>query len=141
MKLTLHVPVLMSALLITLGATSFVSPANAELSMPSLAVASGQNEAQDSSAANVAGSWQMSWTDNDGTQKQGTLSIQQDSSKLSGTFTGQRGTFPLSGSIQGNHVSLTVGPPRHQFTFSGDVDGSKMSGTTPQNTAWTASKQ
>ncbi len=140
-KLALRLPVLMSALLIIAGSASFVPSANAELSMAGVAAAPGQDNAQDSSAANVGGSWKMSWTDNDGNQKQGTLSIHQDSSKLNGTFTGPRGTFPLSGSIQGSHVTLTLGPANHQFTFTGDADGSKMTGTTPQGKAWRADKQ
>ncbi len=140
MKLSSRVPLFACALLVSTGYASFAPTAHAE--SPTVAVAaSGQDNAQESPAANVSGSWQLSWTDNDGNQKQGTLSIQQDGSKLSGSFTGPRGTFPLSGSIQGSHVSLTLGPARHQLTLTGDVDGNKMTGTTPQGKAWSADKQ
>lgn len=97
---------------------------------------------QDSSASSVAGSWQLSFTDPMGNQRQASLQLQQDGSKISGTFQGQRGSGAVSGNIQGNQVSMTVkGRGGRQISFSGTVDGSKMSGTTAQGSSWSATRQ
>jgi hypothetical protein len=82
--------------------------------------------------ADVAGNWQLAWQGRQGSQ-QGTLTIQQDGSKLSGTMQGERGSAPLTGTIKGNTVSLNVNidGERRSMTlaFSGTIDGDKMSGT------------
>ena len=87
---------------------------------------------QDAQPAKVAGSWQLSWQGRRGAQ-QGTLDLQQDGSKLTGTFQGPRGSSPLSGNVQGNQISFTVqmGGERRNFSmaFTGNVDGDKMSGS------------
>jgi len=93
----------------------------------------GQNSDQ---PANVAGTWQMSWQGRGGNE-QGALKIQQDGSKLNGTFDGPRGSSALTGSVQGNQVSFSVQMKgRRTFTlvYNGTFDGDKMSGTMqPQN--------
>lgn len=88
-------------------------------------------ESNNSQAANVAGSWQLSWQGRDGAQ-QATIQIQQDGSKLSGTFEGPRGSSPLSGSVAANNVSFSVqmqGRRTMTMAFTGTLDGDKMSGT------------
>jgi hypothetical protein len=69
------------------------------------------------------------------------MQIKQDGSKLSGTFESERGSAPLKGSLQGNQVSFSVKLPKRQGSFTGKVDGDKMSGTTEQGTSWTATRQ
>jgi hypothetical protein len=90
-----------------------------------------QDAAQgDSQPANVAGKWQMSWQGRDGA-KQATLQLQQDGSKLTGTLNGDRGSTPITGSINGNTISFsTQGQGRRNFTmvYTGSVDGDKISG-------------
>jgi hypothetical protein len=126
-----------------------------------LGVASGlwaQDAAQNGDqAANVAGSWQMSWQGRGGSE-QASLQIQQDGSKLSGTFNGPRGSSALTGSVQGNQVSFNVQMQgRRTFTlvYTGTLDGDKLSGTMQpqnggggghgegghQNHSWTATRQ
>jgi hypothetical protein len=92
-------------------------------------------------APNVAGKWQISWTDRNGNPKQATLQIQQDGSKLTGDFTSERGNFPLTGSLQGSQVSLTVKAKRRKASFTGTVDGESMKGSTEQGKTWTAVRQ
>jgi hypothetical protein len=104
-----------------------------------------QNSAQSNDqSANVQGNWQLSWQGRRGRTIQATLTIQQDGTKLSGTFGGQggmaNGSFPLTGSIQGSDVSFSVTGTRMPLTFKGTVDGSKMSGTMQQGTPWTATR-
>lgn len=98
--------------------------------------------AQDSAASSAAGSWQLSFTDPQGTQRQATLQLQQDGLKISGTFQGQRGSGSVAGTMQGNQVSLTVkGRGGREMSFSGTLEGNKMSGTTALGSAWSAVRQ
>lgn len=129
---------LKSVALITVG-WCYASPALVHAATPSFTV---QSAAQDNSqAGDLTGSWQLSWTDEGGNAKQGTINIKQDGGKLSGTFSGQRGSFPLAGTLEGNHVTLTIGPSMRHFTLEGEASGSKLSGTTPQGKEWSASRQ
>jgi hypothetical protein len=83
-----------------------------------------------SQPANVGGAWQISWQGRSGTQ-QGTMQIQQDGSKLSGTFQDASGSSSVTGSIAGNNVSFSVQIQGRPMTlaFTGTIDGDKMSGT------------
>ena len=92
-----------------------------------LAQDSGSNNSQPS---NIGGAWQISWQPRSGSQ-QATMQIQQDGSKLSGTFQDSGGSSPVTGSIAGNSVSFSVqvqGRPMI-LAFTGTIDGDKMSGT------------
>jgi hypothetical protein len=90
---------------------------------------SGSNQSRSTS---FGGAWQVSWQGRDGSQ-QATMQIQQDGSKLSGTFQGARGSSPLSGSVDGNNISFNVQMQGRRgamtLAFTGTVDGNKMSGT------------
>lgn len=90
--------------------------------------------------AAVAGTWQMSWTNKNGENKQGTLRIEQNGSTLGGTLSGDRGTFPITGDLQGDHVSFTAKAFGRQLSFSGTVKGKSMHGMTQQQTAWSATR-
>lgn len=98
--------------------------------------------AQDSTTAqDLTGSWQISWTARDANQRQATMRIKQKGNKLSGDFEGARGSVPLKGTLDGEQVSVTVKLPRRKLTFAGTVDGDKMSGTTERGVAWSATRQ
>jgi len=56
-------------------------------------------------AANLAGQWKLSMTAPRGTTE-GTLSLQQDGTKLTGNYKGPRGESPVTGNIDGSFVSL-----------------------------------
>jgi len=108
------------------------------------------SESNNSQPANIAGTWQLSRPGRGGSQ-QATIQIQQDGSKLSGTFQGPRGSSPLTGSVDGNNVSFSVqmqGRRTMTLAFTGTVDSDKMSGTLqPQggggqgNHSWSAVRQ
>jgi hypothetical protein len=68
------------------------------------------------------------------------MEIKQDGTKLSGKFQGERGSAAVTGSLDGNQVSLKVRLPRRQVSFSGIVNGDKMNGTTEQGDSWTATR-
>jgi hypothetical protein len=83
-----------------------------------------------SQPGNLSGAWQISWQGRNGTQ-QGTMQIQQEGSKLSGTFEDASGSSSVSGSIAGNKLSFSVqvqGGPII-LAFTGTVDNDKMTGT------------
>lgn len=44
----------------------------------------------------------------------------------------------LKGSISGNQVSFDVKTRKHKASFTGTVNGDKMTGTTEQGASWTA---
>jgi hypothetical protein len=88
------------------------------------------SQSNNSPPSNVAGAWQISWQGRSGTQ-QATMKVQQDGSKLSGTFEDASGSSSMTGSVAGNNVSFSVqiqGRPT-TLAFTGTVDGDKMSGT------------
>jgi len=99
--------------------------------------------AQDSEPAKIAGKWQMSMESPHGTVK-GPFQVQQDGAKLTGTFEAEIfGTLSVTGSVDGKKVSFSLSGPNvpHAFTFSGTLDGSKMSGKTEMGGEWSASRE
>jgi hypothetical protein len=113
---------------------------------------------QSNTQPNVSGNWQLSWQGRQGTQ-QGTLQLQQDGSKITGTMQGPRGSIPVSGSLDGNKISLNMqfqGRRRSvTVAFTGSVDNDAMNGTVKlkgggrrfggggggQSHTWTATRQ
>lgn len=109
-----------------------------------LAATSGQQSAGGDSAAapSLTGNWDMSWTGANGAQRQTTMQLKQDGAKLSGKLSGERGSASVTGSIEGNQVSLNVKLRKRQIAFTGTIDGSnRMSGTTAQGAQWTATRE
>jgi hypothetical protein len=90
--------------------------------------------------ASVAGKWLLSWQGRKGS-RQATLDIQQDGSKLTGAFGERSGSEPLSGSVQGNQVSISVGGRKRAISLTGTVEGKRISGTTSDGASWTATRQ
>jgi hypothetical protein len=93
-----------------------------------------ESSAQGSSASvSASGIWLMTWTNEKGDTRHATLHIQQIGEALSGTASVQggpvNGTFRLTGNVQGNRVVLSVKVYWHHASFTGTVDGAKMSGT------------
>ena len=88
------------------------------------------SQSNNSQPANIGGDWQISWQSRNGSQ-QATMQIQQDGSKLSGTFQDASGSSSVTGSVAGNNVSFSVQIPGRPMTlaFTGTIDGDKMSGT------------
>jgi hypothetical protein len=89
------------------------------------------SQSNNSQSPNIGGAWQISWEGRGGSQ-QATIQIQQDGSKLSGTFQGSQGSTPLNGSVAGNNISFSVQVQRRRtmtLIFTGTIDGDKMSGT------------
>ena len=83
-------------------------------------------------AADVAGNWQIQCQGRQGSQ-QGTLTLQQNGSELTGAMQSPRGSAPLSGELKGNAITMKVHIQEEQrsfaLAFTGTVEGDKMSGT------------
>jgi hypothetical protein len=80
--------------------------------------------------ANASGKWQISWEARLGTERD-TIQLEQVDLKLRGTFQGRLGNPAVSGSVEGNHISLRLDFPGKQpysLLFNGSIDGDKMSG-------------
>ena len=89
------------------------------------------SQSNNSQPVNIGGTWHVSWEGRGGSQ-QATMQIQQDGSGLSGTFQDPRGSSQMTGSVNGNSVSFNVqvqGRRTMTLTFTGTIDGEKMSGT------------
>lgn len=88
------------------------------------------SQSNESQPANIGGAWQISWQGRGGTQ-QATMQIQQDGSKLTGTFEDASGSSSVTGSVSGNNVSFNVQIQGRPMTlaFTGTINGDKMSGT------------
>ena len=138
MKLVSAKSAILGALFSAVIATSTVFA----LSAKQLAYASPVSAAQnDNAPANVSGKWKLSFTAPDGSAKQGALNLQQDGSRLTGSFTGPRGTFSAKGIVKGSQVTFAISAMGRKLTFSGIVDGDKMSGTTDKGDSWNASRE
>ena len=108
-------------------------------------VATQKNSPQDGNAtAPASGVWLMTWTNDKGDTRHATLHIQQKGEALSGTAYVQsgpkNGTFRLTGNVRGNQIVLSVKVYWHHASFTGTVDGSKMSGSTHDGRPWVATK-
>jgi hypothetical protein len=124
-------PALMAALFLTAGHL---------LAAPQTTVSETSMITLSDAGTAVAGTWQMSWTNKNGENKHGTLRIEQNGSALDGTLSGDRGTFPITGARQGDHVSFTASAFGRQLSFSGTVKGNSMHGMTQQQVAWSATR-
>jgi hypothetical protein len=141
-KLHSTVPLLICALLVATGDVNATGKAAAQQPYLSQSGAPAQDAAKDSnSVAAVSGNWQISWTDDNGDSMQALFQIQQHGTKLSGSFEAKRGSAPLTGTLQGKEVSLRVKARKRQISFTGTVDGDKMTGTTEQGKSWAATRE
>jgi opacity protein-like surface antigen len=80
---------------------------------------------------NVSGKWQVSWQARLGTE-QATIELQQDRSKLRGTFHDLHHSCPVSGTIEGSNISLDVQFEEarpYTIAFNGTVNSDSISGT------------
>jgi len=79
--------------------------------------------------ASASGIWLMTWTNEEGDTRHATLHIQQEGEALSGTA-----------NVQGNRIVLSVKVYWHHASFTGSIDGIKMSGNTHDGRPWLATK-
>ena len=107
-----------------------------------LAVALGAAGCLLAEVAKIDGKWQLSLDTPHGAM-QGTLTIQQDGGKLTGTCDVPHvGAMPLTGKLDDKKISISMEVPDNQmkFTMNGTLDGNKMSGTTDFGN-WSATRE
>src|SRR5436305_1833230 len=107
-----------------------------------IVAANGHHPAFAAEAANVGGKWQLSASTPHGPVS-GSLDIQQDGDKLSGTCsTDHFEGAAITGSVDGKKVSLTLTVGDTTVTMTGTLDDDKMSGTIePDFGTWSATRQ
>ena len=86
----------------------------------------------------ISGAWKMSWIGMDGNPKHATLQIKQTQDQIHGTFQGERGSLPITGSVHEDHVSFSLDLQGHAIAFNGVASGDQMRGTTVGDTTWKA---
>ena len=98
-----------------------------------------------SSSETRSGIWLMTWTNKEKAIRHAVLQLQMNGETLSGTAKLEggpiKGSFPLTGDVQGNRISFRVKVYGRQVSFTGTVDGNKMSGTTKEGAPWLAAHQ
>ena len=82
-------------------------------------------------ATDVTGTWLMAVDSRAGSGTP-TFTLKQDGDKVTGNYKGQLGTWPVTGTVKGNELTLTykvVGMVATiEFKFLGTVDGDNISG-------------
>ena len=117
------------------GALTFSTPTN-----------SWQTAGEDRGASDTtSGVWLMTWTNKEQQVRHATLRLQQNDGALTGTAKLEggpvKGSYPLTGNLQGDQISFSVKVYGRHVSFSGTVDGKKMSGTTKEGAPWLAAQQ
>lgn len=97
-------------------------------------------------ATKVAGKWEMTSEGRQGPMTRD-MTIEQDSEKIKGVISGQRGDQQFTGTVKGKDISFTVKfqTPNGERTveYKGTVDGDSMKGTVemgPRTVDWTAKR-
>jgi hypothetical protein len=94
------------------------------LTLSVLSAAQDSPTSSTSKPQDVSGAWQVSWQGRLGTE-QGTLQLQQDGKKITGTFQDVHGVSSLSGTIEGKQISYEVqfqGARPFTTRFTGTLD-------------------
>ena len=97
----------------------------------------------DSEIVKLDGKWQMTLDTPHGAVK-GPFTVKQDGVKLTATFDSDLvGKLDATGTVDGKKVTfiLTVPESGQHFSFTGTVDGTKMSGTTEMGGNWSATRE
>lgn len=100
--------------------------------------------------ANVAGKWTITLQTENFTATPA-LELKQDGEKITGTYTGRYGAFPLAGKVKGNAIEftfkMTAEGTEVQMSYKGEVatDGQSMKGQAMLSemgeATWTAKKE
>lgn len=91
--------------------------------------------------ARMTGTWQFSCTNRRGRTRQISVQVQQSGSTLTGTFSGRRGTGKLSGSVDGDHVSLVLSGRRRSLDLSGTIRSDTVNVRSARGISCSATRQ
>jgi hypothetical protein len=81
-------------------------------------------------AADLSGTWNAAVTTSGGSGNP-TFVLKQDGDKLTGTYAGQFGNAPVTGTVKGSDVTIAFEVSGTKATYTGKVDsaGTKIEGT------------
>lgn len=89
----------------------------------------------------LSGNWQLSCIDRGGQVRQIAVRIEQQGSKLTGSYSGARRSGKLSGGVQGHDVSLELEGKRRRLQLTGTTDGNTLRLHTANGPACTATRR
>ncbi|HEV8146086.1 MAG TPA: hypothetical protein VGP79_06895 [Bryobacteraceae bacterium] len=79
-------------------------------------------------AADVTGKWNFTVVLEAGSGNP-TFEFKQDGEKLTGSYKGQFGEAPLTGTVKGDKIEFTFSGQAGTVKYAGTIDGKKMKGT------------
>lgn len=83
--------------------------------------------AQAQESINVSGKWTMS-VETDMGAGSPSFNLKQDGEKITGTYTGQLGESPVTGTLKGNVIHLEFSIQGNVITYDGTASSTEMSG-------------
>ena len=89
----------------------------------------------------LSGNWQLSCSGRGGEVRQIAVRLEQQGSKLTGSYSGGRRSGKLSGSVRGNEVSLELEGKRRSAQLTGTADGNTLRVHTAKGVSCTATRQ
>lgn len=89
----------------------------------------------------LSGNWQLACTGRGGQVRQVAVRIEQEGSKLSGSYSGSRRSGELRGSVQGNQVALELEGKRRSLQLTGTTDGNTLQVHTAKGVSCTATRR
>ena len=77
----------------------------------------------------VNGKWVIDVKLGDGQGGQATLELKEDAGKLTGTYSGALGSVPLTGTVNGDQIEVSMESQAGKVVYKGKVSGDTMEGT------------
>ena len=77
----------------------------------------------------VNGKWVIDVKLGDGQGGQATLDLKEEAGKLTGTYSGALGSLPLTGTVNGDQIEVSVASEAGSISYKGKVSGDTMEGT------------
>ena len=75
------------------------------------------------------GKWVLDVKLGDGQGGQATLDLKEEKGKLTGTYSGALGSLPVTGTVNGDQIEVTVDSEAGSIAYKGKVSGDTMEGT------------
>jgi hypothetical protein len=77
----------------------------------------------------VTGKWVLDVKLGDGQGGQATLDLKQEGEKITGTYSGALGSVPVTGTVKGDQVEISLTSDAGTVSYRGKVSGDTMEGT------------
>jgi hypothetical protein len=113
------------------------------IALAALCLAAQEKDHAKTATAQIAGDWTLSMETPHG-DVVGPMHLKQEGATATGSIeTEHLGTLPITGTVSGNKVELTleIADPQMKFKLTGAMDAKGMSGTTELGGAWKAARK